>query len=139
MRLRHLQIDKRLNGASSCLFFQRSYPATDVDRAKTELCERARKIGRSLTNIEWNVGWASVAVGKIKTHTMTVLAKPEDHQLIIEVLMWVGEDNSQIHLITQHWVASPVAARTEDEGPWIELAMKTNSEDVIHRTYVDIT
>ena len=139
MRLRHHQIKKRLTGASPCLFFQRSYPETDVDRAKAELCKRARKIGRSLANIEWNVGWASVAVGKIKTHAMTVLAKPEVHQLPIEVLMWVKEDNSQIYLITQHWVASPIAARTEEEGPRIELAMKTNSEDIIHRTYVDIT
>ena len=36
MRLRHLQIEKRPTGASPCLFFQCSYPGTDVDRAKVE-------------------------------------------------------------------------------------------------------
>ena len=89
MRLRHLQIEKRSTGASPCLFFQCSYPETDVDRDKAELSNRARETGRSLDNIEWNVGWASVAMGKTKTHAMTVLAKPEDHLLLIEVLMWV--------------------------------------------------
>ena len=89
MRLRHLQIEKRPTGASPCLFFQGSYPETDGDRAKAELSDRARGTGRSLDNIEWNVGWASVAMVKTKTHAMTVLAKPEDHLLLIEVLMWV--------------------------------------------------
>ena len=139
MRLRHLQIEKRLTGASPCLFFQHSYPETDVDRDKSELSECTRETGRSLANMDWNVGWANVAVGKTKTHAMTVLAKTEDHQLLIEVLVWVREDNSQIYPITQYWVASPVDTRTEEEGPRIKLAMKTNSEDVTHRTYVDIT
>ena len=41
MRLRHLQIEKRPTGASPCLFFQCSYPETDVDRTKAELSDRA--------------------------------------------------------------------------------------------------
>ena len=36
-------------------------------------------------------------------------------------------------------MVSPVAARTEGEGSQIERAMKTNSEDIKHRIYVDIT
>ena len=36
MSPRHLQIEKRPTGASPCLFFQCSYPGTDVDRAKVE-------------------------------------------------------------------------------------------------------
>ena len=67
-------------------------------------------------NSEWNVGWASVAMGKTKTHAMTVLAKPEDHSVLIEALMWVREDKSQMYPITQHWVVSTVATRTEGEG-----------------------
>ena len=42
MKLRHLQIEKRPTGASPCLFFQCSYPETDVDRAKEELSDCAR-------------------------------------------------------------------------------------------------
>ena len=41
--------------------------------------------------------------------------------------------------ITQYWVVSPVAARTEGGGSQIERAMKTNSEDIKHRIYIDIT
>ena len=93
-------IEKRPTGASPCLFLQGSYPETGGDRAKAELSDRSRGTGRSLDNIEWNVGWASVAMVKIKTHAMTVLAKPEDHLLLIEVLMWVREDKSQMYPIT---------------------------------------
>ena len=38
-------------------------------------------------------------MGKTKTHAMTVVAKPEDHSLLVEVLMWVREDKSQMYQI----------------------------------------
>ena len=41
--------------------------------------------------------------------------------------------------ITQYWVVSPVVARAVEEGPRISQAMKTNSEDIKHRIYVNIT
>ena len=78
-------------------------------------------------------------MGKTKTHAMTVLAKPEDDLFLIEARMWVREDKIQMYPITQHWVVIPVVERTEGEGPWIDRAMKTNSEDIKHRIYVDIT
>ena len=101
----------------TCLFFQCGYPETDGDRAKAKLSNRARGTGRSLDNIEWNVGWASVAMGKTKTRAMTVLAKPEDHSLLMKALMWVTEAKSQMYPITQHWVVSPVVASTVWGGP----------------------
>ena len=68
-----------------------------------------------------------------------VLAKPEDHLEILKAPMQVRQDNSHMYLITQLWVASPLIARTAEEGPKIERAMKTNSEDIQNMTYIDIT
>ena len=70
---------------------------------------------------------------------MTVLAKPEDHPLLFEVLMLVRKDRSQMYPIPHYWMVSPVATRTEAEGSQIEQAMKTNSEDIKHMIYVDTT
>ena len=53
--------------------------------------------------------------------------------------MQVREDNSHMYPITQLCVASPVTARTVEEGSKIELAMKANIEEIKNRTHVDIT
>ena len=122
------------------MWYQHSYLETDTHRANSELCERVRAAtGESLTNIDFNVEWASVKHGKIKTHAITILAKPGDHHEILEALMQVREDNSHMYPITQLWVASPVVVMSAEDSPKIELAMKTNSEDINNRTYVDLT
>ena len=102
MRLQHLQMKERLTGAYPCMWYQHSYLETDTHRANSELCERVRAAtGESLTNIDFNVEWASVKHGKIKTHAITILAKPGDHHEILEALMQVREDNSHMYPITQ--------------------------------------
>ena len=51
--------------------------------------------------------------------------------------MQLREEDSHMFPITQSWVPSPVAASTPEEGSKIELAMKTNSKDITHGTYLD--
>ena len=53
--------------------------------------------------------------------------------------MYVREDESHVYPITQLWVACPVVGSTIEEGPKIEQAMKTNSEDIHNRIFADIT
>ena len=69
---------------------------------------------------------------------MAVLENPEHHLAILEALMHLREDESHTYQITQIWVARPVVGRTTEEGPKIEQAMKTNSEDIQNRIYADI-
>ena len=40
--------------------------------------------------------------------------------------------------LTQHWVPTPITARTVEEGPRIETAIRTNSKDIKHRTFTDV-
>ena len=91
-------MEKKLTNARPCIWYQHSYREKDTHRVKSELCERVwNATGKSLTEIEFNVGWAVVKHGNTKTHAMTVLAKPEDHITILEALMQVGEDNSHMY------------------------------------------
>ena len=95
MRLQHQQLETISIGAYPGLWFQHSYPETDTHRAKSELYERVRDAtGNSLTNIDFNVGWARVQHGQTKTHAMTILAKQEDHREIREVIMKLREEDS---------------------------------------------
>ena len=70
---------------------------------------------------------------------MTILVNPEDHREIREVIMQLREEDIHRLPITHSSVPSPVAASMPQEGSKIELAMKTNSKDITHGTYLDFT
>ena len=54
-------------------------------------------------------------------------------------MMQLKEEDSHRFPITQSWVPSPVVAGAPEEDSKIKLAMKTNSKDTTHRSYLDLT
>ena len=69
---------------------------------------------------------------------MAILEKLEYHPKIVEAVMQITAEESDMYPVTQQWVTTPVIGRTPEEDDKIERAAGANSADFQARAYVDI-
>ena len=70
---------------------------------------------------------------------MTLVAKPKYHPVIVELVIKMGEEVSNVYLVTHRWVDTPVTGRMTEEDKMIERAIYANSADFRERIYIAIT
>ena len=85
------------------------------------------------------IEWVTVNHRRKKTYAMTILAKPESHPEIVEVVIQMGKGESDMYRVTYQWIVTPMIGMLLEEDDKLEWAMGANSADFQERTYVDIT